>query len=141
MAVKMVELTSIDAKRFTKRGERIPHIRIGNDSTVTSVSVIDEKKASIEFRFTTNYGAVGTITFHGNLIYEGDAQDMANRWRKSINLPPNIASEIHTAIMQVCMPDAVVIAKQLNLPLPIPLPKISFKEPKTGKTKGGPEVA
>jgi len=58
-----------------------------------------------------------------------------------MEMPENVASEIHTAIMRTCMPEAVLIARDLNLPPPMPLPNVNIsKQKKDGKTFG-PEVA
>ena len=36
MSIKTVDLTSIEARRFSKRDEKIRNVRIDNNSTVTS---------------------------------------------------------------------------------------------------------
>jgi hypothetical protein len=141
MTVKFVEIVSIDAKRFSKRGERIGQVRIDNNSTVTLVTEISDKEADVDFRYTATYGPIGTIKIEGRIIYEGDAPALAKQWGSKMNMPENVASEIHTAIMRTCMPEAVLIARDLNLPPPMPLPKVNIsKQKKTGKTFG-PEVA
>jgi len=140
MPVKFVELVSIDAKRFSKKEERIGQIRIDNNSTVTLVTEINEKEANIDFRYTASYGPVGTIKIEGRITYEGDAPSLAKQWGSNMNMPENVASEIHTAIMRTCMPEAVLIARDLHLPPPMPLPQVSIPKKKTDKAFG-PEVA
>ncbi|MDI6917207.1 MAG: hypothetical protein QMC80_05365 [Thermoplasmatales archaeon] len=140
MPVKFVELVSIDAKRFSKKEERIGQIRIDNNSTVTLVTEINEKEANVDFRYTASYGHVGTIRIEGRITYEGDAPALAKQWGSNMNMPENVASEIHTAIMRTCMPEAVLIARDLHLPPPMPLPQVNIQKKTTGKTFG-PEVA
>lgn len=140
MGVKTIEMVSIEAKRFVKREEKITQLRVDSNSTVTMITVLNDKEANIEFRFVTSYGYVGNITICGKLIYLGDAYDLEHRWKSTSNMPNEIASEIHTAIMQACIPEAVIIAKEINLPPPIPLPKVMFEKKAPGKP-GGPEVA
>ncbi len=140
MPVKFVELVSIDAKRFSKRGERIGQVRIDNNSTVTLVTEVSDKEANIDFRYTAGYGPIGTIKIEGRIIYEGDAPALAKQWSSKMNMPENVASEIHTAIMRTCMPEAVLIARDIHLPSPMPLPNVNIQKKKTGKTFG-PEVA
>ncbi|MDI6708589.1 MAG: hypothetical protein QMC98_02290 [Candidatus Thermoplasmatota archaeon] len=140
MAVKIIELTSIEARRFSKRGEKFPALRIDNTSTVTAITEISDKEANIEFRFTTSYGAIGTIKIEGKLTFEGNASELATQWSQTMNMPENVANEVHNAIMQTCLPETVFLARDLHLPPPIPLPHIDIKKRKEGKV-GGPEVA
>ncbi len=139
MPVKVLELLSIDAKRFAKSGERFRNVRVDHNSTVTQVVPIDETLASVEFRFTANYTGVGVIKIEGSLQYEGDAASLATMWSKSGKMPNEVASEIHTAIMNSCIQESVIIARDLRLPPPIPLPVVNIKS--GGKKSSGVEVA
>jgi hypothetical protein len=137
MPIKYVELLSIDARRFSRKGERIRSVRIDNNSTVTLVSEISEHEANVEFRFTANYVGLGVITIEGYLVYEGDAQELARLWRKGNNMPDEVASEIHTAVMHACLPEALMISRDLKLPPPFPLPQINIKP---SRRRGGAAV-
>jgi hypothetical protein len=142
MAIKLVELTSIDGKRFMHRGEKIRNIRIDTSSTVTLISEESDNEANIEFRFTANYGGMGVIKVEGTILFEGDASDITDQWNKTGNMPNEVASEVHTAIMRTCMPEAVMISRTLKLPPPIPIPPIPIGKKKKGKTvSSGMEVA
>jgi hypothetical protein len=115
-------------------------VRIDHNSTVTLFSFNRENRADVEFEYTASYGSLGVIKLEGSLIYEGsDAKEIANRWGNKRQMPNEVASNIHTAIMHSCVPEAVGIAKDLNLPPPIPLPKVNFGKKKEGKI--GPEFA
>jgi hypothetical protein len=148
MPVKGVELLSIDAKRYARELQRVGQVRIDHNSTVT---VIKEQAgqpstASIEFRYTASYGALGIISIEGALLWESDARVDAHKlsesWRASAQMPPDVASEIHTAVMRVCVPEAVGIAKNLQLPPPIPLPQVQIQAQGKPAAQGhGPEVA
>jgi hypothetical protein len=140
MAVKFIELTNIEARRFSKRGEKFPALRIDNTSTVTAITEISDKEADIEFRFTTSYGAIGTIKIEGRVVFEGNAPELATQWSQTMNMPENVANEVHNAIMHTCMPETVFLARDLHLPPPIPLPRIDIKKRKEGRVEG-PEVA
>lgn len=148
MTVKAVELLSIDAKRYARTPQQLGQVRIDHNSTVTVVREAMPGNASVEFRYTASYGAAGIITIEGALVWEGtptfDAAKLVESWRASAQMPPDIASEIHTVVMRVCLPEAVGIAKNLQLPPPIPLPQVKFQDPKaTAQAKPaphGPEV-
>ncbi len=143
MSIKALELTSVEARRFTKRDEKVRNIRIDNNSTVTLITEINDKEANIDFRYTANYGGVGMIKIEGSLIYEGDAAALAQQWSTKANMPDEIASEIHTAVMRTCVPEATMISRDLKLPPPFPLPQINIQRKDKGKstTSSGMEVA
>ncbi|MFQ5552974.1 MAG: hypothetical protein ACE5EW_04580 [Thermoplasmata archaeon] len=137
MPVKSMELTSIEGKRFAKTGERFKNVRVDHNSTVTRVYP-QEGTSGVDFRFIVNYSGVGVIQIEGNLRFEGEAT-LPQVWEKTGNMPEEVASQIHTAIMSFCIQEAVVIAKDLRLPPPIPLPTIKLKG--GGKESSGMEVA
>jgi hypothetical protein len=142
MAIKMIELTAVDGKRFSHRGEKVRNIRIDTSSTVTLISEENPSEANIEFRFTASYGGMGVIKLEGSIIFEGDAHGITEEWNKSGNMPNEVASEVHTAIMRTCMPEAVMVSRSLKLPPPIPIPPIPIQKKKKGKTAStGMEVA
>lgn len=136
LPIKLIEITSIDARRFTKPGEKITNVRIDNNSTVTLIKPMDDEEANIEFRYTANYGGVGSIRMEGVIIFTGDVIDLASKWVNDGNMPDEVAGEIHTAIMRICVPEAIIISKNIKLPPPIPLPNINFKKQKSRKSSG-----
>ncbi len=137
MPIKKFELTSLDARRFSKSGERHLNIRIDHNSSVTLVTEINDKEANIDFRFTANYSGLGIIRIEGTLVYEGDAAALARQWIKKSNMPNEVASEIQTTIMNNCIPEAMILARDIRLPPPIPLPKVNIKAQKKGGEPGG----
>ena len=141
MKIKNINLRSIEARRYAKGMGKPTNIRIDHNSTVTLFTVMNEREAQVEFEYTASYGPVGLIKMEGEFRYEGkDARDVAKTWQDKRNMPNDIASQIHTAIMHFCLPEAVFIARDLRLPPPIPLPQVKFD--KRDEKKGyGPEVA
>jgi hypothetical protein len=142
MPVKNVDLTSIEAKRFSSRNEKITNVRIDNNSTVTLITEINDSEANIDFRYTANYGGIGLIKIEGTILYSGDAPALAKQWGSQSNMPDEIASEIHTAIMRVCVPEAMLISRDIKLPPPFPLPQVNIQKKRKGQTaSSGMEVA
>jgi orotate phosphoribosyltransferase-like protein len=144
MVLKELEFTTLEAKNFTKRNEKMGgQIRIDTNSTVTQITEKSDKEAEVEFRYSVTYGGAGMIKVEGRLIFEGDAPKLAKEWGEKRNMPTEMASEIHTGVIQACIPIAILMARDLKLRLPIPLPNIGIKEEKS-KKKGessGMEVA
>ncbi len=143
MTISNVELTSVEGKRFVKRDEPIHQLNINSNSSITQVTPLDEGQAEVEFRYTVNYIGVGFIKIEGRMLFKGDATNLAADWGAKRNMPDDVAQEIHSAIMGVCIPESVVVARDLNLTMPIPLPKIDLKKFKSKQGVEGPgmEVA
>jgi len=142
MPIKDVEITLIDAKRVSRRGEKVQNIRIDNNSTVTMIKEVPDGTAQIEFRYTANYGGIGSIRIEGSLIFSGDVTELIKKWSETSNMPDKTAGEVHTAIMAACVPEAVLISRDLKLPPPMPLPQVKVGKPKKGeKQSSGMEIA
>ncbi|MEF8835679.1 MAG: hypothetical protein V5A76_05945 [Candidatus Thermoplasmatota archaeon] len=143
MSIKNFELKAIDAERYSKKGEKKKNIKINHNSSVTKINKIDSKTNQVDFRFTANYSGMGVIKIEGGLRYIGEHPDLAENWRKKNEMPNEVAKEIHTTIINNCIPQSVTIAKDLNLPPPIPLPQVNMPEEESNTTssKGGMEVA
>lgn len=143
MPVRTVELTSIEAKRFARLGERHGQLRIDHNSTVTLITALNDREANIEFRYTASYGAMGLIKVEGTIRYEGNASAIATQWAQTNHMPEEVASEIHTTVMRVCVPEAVGLSRDLQLPPPIPLPMVQFQkqDPASARAGAGPEIA
>lgn len=143
MPVTRMELTGIEARRYSKPNERHAQIRIDHNSTVTLVKELSPQEAAIEFRYTATYGPIGVIRIDGSMVFSCDAKALEQQWRTTSQMAPETASEIHSTVMRVCVPQAVGIAKDLQLPPPIPLPTVQFQQPgqaKSGSAQHSPEV-
>ena len=141
MAVKDVEFISVEGRRFTKRREVVGQVKIDTNSTVTSVNEVSPREADVDFRIAISYGSLGVLKVEGRLIFEGDAPTLAREWRDKHSMPTEMANEIHTAILHSCIPETVILARDLGLPPPIPLPKVNIQEQKKGTAPSNMEVA
>jgi hypothetical protein len=142
MAVRSIEVTSIEARRFSSAKEAVPQqVRIDHNSTVTLIQKNSPKEATVDFRYTASFGNLGIIKLEGKAVIDGDADTLQASWEATRQMPNEIASQIHTAVMRVCVPEAVFLARDLQLPPPIPLPAVQFQKP-AGQSKPGdsPEV-
>jgi len=147
MPVKGFELVAVDGKRFFKSGDRLGNVRIDNNGSVTLVTEVNAREAAVDFRFTTNYmapeGVIGRIQIEGKVLFEGDASAIVRSWTGQGRMPDDVASEVLTVIMNNCIPEATVIARDLRLPPPIPIPPIQVQTagpPPKGKGRGAVEV-
>lgn len=133
MPIKSFELIAIDAKRFSKLGERIPQLRVDHNTAVTGVSAVSDRDVQLDFRFTVSYVGVGVIKIEGKIVWEGEAKEIASNWSKTNALPNDVFAPVLQAIFTNCLPAAVVTARDLALPPPIPPPQVQTgKPPKSG---------
>lgn len=142
MPVRSVTITSIEARRFGDGEENKPdQVRIDHNSTVTLVQRVDEESADVDFRYTASYGGLGILKLEGTARFTGDAEDLVATWQSSNQMPQDVAGDVHNAVMQTCVPQAVQLARDLKLPPPIPLPEIQFQEGEdAGEGSASPEV-
>jgi len=143
MPVRSIEVTSIEARRFASRKELVQpqQVRIDHNSTVTMIQRTADGDATLDFRYTASYGNLGMIKLEGQAVFADAPEDLAANWQSKRQMPNQIASEVHTAVMRVCVPEAVFLARDLQLPPPIPLPQIQFQQGGKEASGHGPEVA
>ncbi len=143
MPVKNFEMVTIDARRFSKSGEKHTNIRIDHNSSITQIVEINDKEASIDYRFTANYTGIGVIKIEGRIVFEGEAAEIAHMWATEHKMPDDVANQIHGAIMSNCLPEAVILARDIRLPPPIPMPqvKVGGQQEKKSQPSTGIEVA
>ncbi len=143
MPIKNLELTLIEGKRFAKRDEQIRQLNIDISTSITPINQTDEDEAQVRFRHQVSYRSVGVINIEGELTFVGDAATLMADWQAHKNMPEETARELHQAIMGVCIPESIIIARGLNLTMPIPPINLPMKKGKKGTVDSthGMEVA
>jgi hypothetical protein len=143
MKIRNMEITSIEARRYVKDLSKPMNIRIDHNSSVKLFSITGSNEARVEFDYVASYGPVGVIKFEGGFVIEDEkAEELAQQWQEKKNMPNEVASQLHTSLMHFCLPEAVMVARDLKLPPPIPLPQVRFdKDGAKSKRQFGPEVA
>jgi hypothetical protein len=130
--VSQLLLKNVEARRFLKVSPDPVQVRIDNNLAVTVIRP-EQTGAHVEFNYTAVYGPLGVIKIEGEFLYSGDlAQQTIKEWEQKKQMPGEAASEIHTTIMHACLPEAVALARSVQLPPPIPMPIVKFeKKPDT----------
>lgn len=143
MIIKNIKLKAIEARRYAEPDDKPRQIRIDHNSQISQVSSSAENQLTIEFQYTASYGPIGMIKLDGTILCEdAEAKQLVKEWQNTRKMPDQFASNIHTAVMHTCVPEAVGIAKDLGLPPPIPLPQVRLgSDPKKGQSQSGIEVA
>src|SRR3989338_5945877 len=85
------------------------------------------------FEFTSKYEPnVGDILFEGELLYMEEpkkAKEILADWKKNKKLPKDLMGSLLNTILTKCNVQALILSQQVNLPPPIPLPKVQINAP------------
>lgn len=132
MAIVGFNFTKIEAEKIeTVKGK----INVSNN---VSISNVDEKKLSIgndkqkvldfTFEFTSNYEPkIGHIKISGDILFMEEtkkAKEILDGWKKEKKLPKDMMTGILNTVLTKCNIQSLILSEQLNLPAPIPLPRI-----------------
>ncbi len=87
-----------------------------------------QKGLSFSFEFTSKFEPdIGELAFTGEVIYLGDSKtndEIISAWQKRKTLPKDIMAEVIDTVLHRCNIEALILSRDLNLPPPVPLPKV-----------------
>lgn len=138
MTVVSFNFTKIKAeKKETIKGK----ININNNVTIQNVEEKDlslgnqkQKVLSFTFEFTSKYGPdIGAIQLVGNVLYMEDSKkvkEILDGWKKDKKLPKEVMTPILNTILNKSNVQALILSDHVNLPPPIPLPKVHVGQKK-----------
>lgn len=137
MAIAGFGFTSIEVKRKPMKGGKIS---ISNNVAIKSIEEKElhlgkekQKAAQFIFEFTSKYDPdVGHITIEGEILFIEEAkkvQDILDQWKKDKKVPPDVMTNILNNILNKCNITALILSREVNLPAPIPLPKVQVGKP------------
>jgi len=120
-----VFVTNISAERFWDIEKPIPPVQVATNLNVVGINEKREDMLEVPFVFTINYTpAVAQISLKGKSHVTGskaDLEQIRNTYKEK--KPP--APIIVQSISNVVFVESVIVCRTLNIPPPIPLPKIS----------------
>jgi hypothetical protein len=114
-----------------------------NVSNNVTISKVEEKKLAIgndkqkvlafTFEFVSKYEPnIGSIKFTGDVLFMDDSKkvkEILDGWEKDKKLPKEIMPGILNTALNKCNIQALILSEQINLPPPIPLPKVQPAQP------------
>ena len=122
------------SKKSNPRGQ----INVSNNIKIESLeesnlSLEKDKKAiKISFLYTTKYEPdFGTIELKGSSLIlenEKEAKEMLDKWTKEKKVDKEYAAKILNPVMNKSVLETILIARELDLPAPLPLPSIKTSE-------------
>ena len=114
-------------------------IDINNNVTIKSVEEADisfgknnQSVIKFLFEFTSKYEPnVGTILFEGELLYMEEpkkSKEILSGWKKDKKVPKELMAGLLNTILTKCNIQALILSQEINLPAPIPLPKVQIAQ-------------
>ena len=135
MTVVGLTFTKIHAERgAADKGQ----IKIGNSVTIeevkkSNISLGSQSQEGLKFSFTyksTYEEDFGVIELYGNLIFLDEpkkVEDVLKSWTEKKQLPPEVMKESLNAVLGRCNIQAIFLSREINLPPPVPLPKVKVE--------------
>jgi hypothetical protein len=120
-----VFVKNISAENFWEIGKPIPPVKIATNLNVVGINKKGEDMLEVPFVFTISYNpGVAQISLKGQSLVNGteDELDEILETHKKKQPPPPVVLQ---SISNVVFLESVLICRSLNIPPPIPLPKIA----------------
>jgi len=122
-----ISITNVSAERFWGAQKPIPPIKI---NTNLNLVAIEKEKEFLEVPFvlTVNYNpSIAQISLKGKAFVTGTKEEIDEIYHghKEKKPPPQV---IVQSISNVVFVESVLISRTLNIPPPIPLPKIPTRK-------------
>lgn len=113
-------------------------VQVNNNVILKDVEKMDlqlggSKQAGLKFlfEFTANYEPkIANMTLNGALTFfekPEKVKEIADGWKKDKKLAKELMSSVLNTILSRCNMEAIFFAREVNLPPPIPLPKVQVK--------------
>lgn len=85
----------------------------------------------IIFEFIASYEPkIATIKLNGNITYFDKSEkidELHKAWKKDKKLPNEVLTPVLNSILSKCNVEALILSREINLPPPVPLPKVQVK--------------
>jgi len=125
--------TKISIEKKPKAGSG--KININNNIAITNVEEKEiplgkakQKALLFTFKFTSKYEpAIGDIELVGNITFITDpakTTEVTNSWKKDKKIPKEVMTSVINTALNKSNVQALILSRDINLPPPIPLPKI-----------------
>ncbi len=135
MTIVKINIHKIAAERsLSSKGGQV---RINNNVTLKDVEEMDfsvEGKRGLKFTFgfsCTYEPDLGSISVEGQVLYineEKKVEEIKKGWDKDKRIPSPVMEQIVNAALHKGNIQAIKVSEEVNLPSPLPLPKIKTAE-------------
>jgi hypothetical protein len=128
-----VAITNISAERFWDLQKPIPPIQIGTNINVINIERKKQDTLRVPFVLSINYNpSISQINLKGSAYVIGEPKEIEKilKNHEQKKPPPSV---IIQSIANFAFIESVLISRTLNIPPPIPLPKIPDKKNRSRK--------
>jgi hypothetical protein len=115
-------------------------INIANNVAIKDVGEVkismgpNKTALKFNFQFTTKYQPdIGEILIEGDIIYltsEEEAKAIIAQWKKEKKIQKDVMNPVLNNVLNKCNIQALLLSREMNLPAPIPLPRIGDEKKK-----------
>lgn len=135
MPIVKINVHKVNAERSLKA--KGGQIKINNNVSIKDVESLDfsvegKKGLKFTFEFTCHYEPdLGKIDVEGQVLYvdeEAKVEEVHNSWKKNKRIPMDVMEQIVNAALHKGNIQAIKISEDINLPSPLPLPKVKPTE-------------
>ena len=113
-------------------------VDISNNVIIKNVEEVDlvlgkdkENVIKFLFEFTSKYEPnIGSILFEGELLYLDDVKkikEILGSWKKDKKIAKELVPGLLNSILTKCNIQALILSQEINLPTPIPMPKVKVE--------------
>ena len=114
-------------------------ISVNHNISVTDVDSVDlflgtakQLVLKVDFKFTADYAPkIAMIEIDGSLTYfdkPEKVKECVQKWKKDKKMPDEVLNEVLNQIVTKSNVEALFLAREVNLPPPIALPKVQVKQ-------------
>jgi len=116
-------------------------VKITNNVAIKNIEIQElalgkskQKGLKFTFEFLTKYEKdFGQIRLMGDVIFIDDdkkLKEIQAGWNKNKSVPKDVMTQILNNILNKCNIEALILSQHINLPAPIPLPKVGVEKKK-----------
>jgi hypothetical protein len=130
-----VFINDVSAERFWEIKRPLPPVKIATNLNLISITKANDDLLEVPFVFVISYNpAVAQISFKGKAHVTGDRSEL-KRIHNSYGekkVPPTV---IVQTISNIVFLESVLVSRTLNIPPPVPLPKVPLARNDRKKTE------
>ncbi|MBI4016422.1 MAG: hypothetical protein HY363_01890 [Candidatus Aenigmarchaeota archaeon] len=135
MTVIGIQFDKIQLEKFAPAKGKVS---VNNNVAVKNVDKVEltfgankQDVLKFDFEFKATYDPkIAELTFTGSLTYfekKEKVAELAAGWKKDKKIPKEVMNPILNSILSKCNIEALILSREINLPPPIPMPKVNLK--------------
>lgn len=113
-------------------------VNVNNNVAVKDVHKTDltfgnskQNALQFDFEFRVHYDpGIADLTFNGFLTYFEKPEvieEILKAWKKDKKVPKEVMTPVLNSILAKCNIEALILSREVNLPPPMPMPKVDLK--------------